>query len=218
MKSKLLKRISLIAVVLLLLVVVTSPVTTLWLIKRQSTRIVSDSLYGLSTSSLATVHVSEGFLGTAVAVYGGDLQRKALDEQLDKTNLLIDAQYEAHRETLQTDQERSAFEKMIRCRKDYRATREAVIRLLKAGKTEDAQKLFEHECVVKFESYTKALGKLVEHNASEARERGAEIIRLCRGLLVLQVLFLLFFFIYGFFVPLTAFLERLSRRPVDLQD
>ena len=52
----------------------------------------------------------------------------------------------------------------------------------------------------------------------EARDRGEEIIRLCYILLGIQVLLLVFFFVYGFFVPMTAFVERLNRRPVVFQD
>jgi hypothetical protein len=218
MNSEPLKRITLAAAVVVLLVIVTSPVTTIWLIKRQATVIVSDSLRGLTTSSLATMHMSEGFLDTALAVNGSEEQGKALGRQLIETTRLVDAEYDAHRETLRTDKERAAFGLMIERRRDYLKSRGAVIKSLDAGKTEEARKLFEGECVVKFESYAKALGDVVEHNASEARDRGREIIRLCYILLGIQVLLLVFFFVYGFFVPMTAFVERLNRKSVVFQD
>ena len=172
MNSEPLKRITLAAAVVVLLVIVTSPVTTIWMIKRQATGIVSDSLRGLTTSSLATMHVSEGFLDTALAVNGSEAQRKALGSQLDETTRLVDAEYDAHRETLRTEQEHAAFNRMIERRKDYRETRGAVIKLLDAGKTEEARTLFEGECVVKFERYAEALGKVVEHNARRSPGQG----------------------------------------------
>ena len=61
------------------------------------------------------------------------------------------------------------------------------------------------------------MGLLVEHNAREANSRGTKIIRLCYILLATQILLLAFFFVYGFFVPLTTILERITRRPVEFR-
>lgn len=217
MKSGPLKNLSLIAAVIVLLLIVTSPVTTIWLIKREASRIVADSLQGLATSSLATMHVSEGFLDTALAVHGGGTRGSELSAEIDESTRLVDVEYEAHRATLRTDSERRAFDHLVECKNDYRATRKAVVELLTAGRTAEATTLFEDECVLKFHAYAEALGSLIEHNARDARARGAEIVKLCYLLLVIQLLLLAFFFVYGFFVPLTALWERLTRRPVEFR-
>ncbi len=215
MKSGPLRNLWLALTSVVLLLIVTSPVTTIWLIKRQADRIVSDSLQGLATSSLATIHVSEGFLDTAIAVTGGKIGVDALIGHLDETSRRVDAEYENLRGTLRTGEEVRAFDHMISCRLTYRQTRKAVIDLLKEGKTAEAKTLFEEQCVGKFQTYATALGDVVEHNAKEAKARGAKIIQLCYVLLGIQLVLLLFFFIYGFFVPLTAVWERLSRRTID---
>lgn len=214
MKPEPLKRLSLAAAVVVLLVIVTSPVTTIWLIKRQATRIVSDSLRGLTSSSLATMHVSEGFIDTAMAVNGRGIDKATLAARLAEDSRQVDAEYAAYQDSIRTEAERMAFNHLIECRKDYRKTRGVVLYLLDAGKTGEANKLFEDECVAKYQAYAGALGDVVEHNAKEARARGAEIIKLCYVLLAVQVLLLAYFFVYGFFVPLTAVLERLTRKPV----
>ncbi|WP_193214540.1 MCP four helix bundle domain-containing protein [Luteolibacter marinus] len=208
------KKLSLAAVALLLLLIVTSPVTMIWLIKQEASGIMSDSLQGLTTSSLATMHVSEGFLDTALAVNSGNVKADELLAQLEETTRQADEQYQGHRETLRTDAERRSFDRVAECRNAYRSSRKQVIELLGAGKKTEADAFFESDCVVKFQTYAEALGDLVEHNAIDARARGAEIIRLCYILLGVQLLLLAFFFVYGFFVPLTAILERLTRRPV----
>ncbi len=215
MKSGPLKRLWLALTSVVLLLIVTSPVTTLWLIKKQADRIVSDSLQGLATSSLATIHVSEGFLDTAIAVTGGKIGVDDLIEHLDESSSLVDAEYETLRGTLRTGAEVRAFDHMISCRLTYRQTRKAVIELLKEGRTAEAESLFEEQCVGKFQTYATALGDVVEHNAREAKARGTRIIQLCYVLLGIQGVLLLFFFIYGFFVPFTAVWERLSRRTID---
>lgn len=215
MKSGPLKRLWLATAILLLLLIVTSPVTMIWLIKRQADRIVSDSIQGLATSSLATMHVSEGFLDTALAVSGGRADARQLIKQLEESSRLADDEYNSLRHTLRTPEEVRSFDHMISCRIDYRQTREAVIDLLEAGKSPEASTLFENQCVPKFQTYAEALGEVVEHNAQDARARGSEIIRLCFVLLGAQLVLLLYFFVYGFFVPLTAIWEKLSRRPVD---
>jgi hypothetical protein len=200
--------------VIVLLTIVISPFLTVWTIRRDASRIVSDSLQGLATSSLATMQMSEGFLDTTRAVSGHGMAGTELAASLAERSSATDAQYAAHRETIQTDKERAAFDRLTATKDDYRATRKAVVDLLIAGKAPEANQLFEAECVPKFHAYAKALGTLVEYNASEARAGGAEIIRLCHVLLVVQGLLLVFFFVYGFFVPLTAVMERLTRSPI----
>jgi hypothetical protein len=214
MKPGPLRNLYLAIAVVVLLTVVISPVLTVWAIRRDATRIVSDSLQGLATSSLATIQMSEGFLDTALAVSGHGMTASELAASLEERSRATDAQYAAHRETIRTDSERATFERLTASKDDYRATRRAVVDLLIAGKAREANELFESQCMPKFHTYAKALGDLVEHNAAEARTGGAEIIRLCHVLLVVQALLLVFFFIYGFFVPLTAFLERLTRTPI----
>jgi Four helix bundle sensory module for signal transduction len=216
MKSDSAKRLFLAASVMALLLIVTSPVTTVWLIRHEATRIVSDSLQGLTTSSLATMNVSEGFLETVLAVHSGQVDAETLVSRLEASTRLVDEQYMAHRETLGGVTEIRAFERMLEARKEYRATRQQVISLIREGKSAEASDLFKSRCVNDFQDYADALGLVVERNANEAKSRGEQIILLCHVLMIVQVLLLGFFFIYGFFVPLTALWERLTRRPVEM--
>jgi hypothetical protein len=214
MKPGPLRNLYLALTVVVLLTIVISPVLTVWTIRRDATRIVSGSLQGLATSSLATMQMSEGFLDTTRAVSGHGMSGTELAASLVERSRATDDQYAAHRETLKTDKERTAFDRLNASKDDYRATRKAVVDLLIAGKGPEANELFESQCVPKFHAYARALGTLVEYNAAEARAGGEEIIRLCHVLLVVQALLLVFFFVYGFFVPLTAVMERLTRTPI----
>jgi hypothetical protein len=217
MKNTTCNRMFLGAAVLALLLIVTSPVTTVWLIRREATKIVSDSLRGLTTSSLATMNVSEGFLQTALAVKNDGMAEPGdFIARIQETSRIVDDQYEGHRETLDGDAERRAFERMLEARRVYRAARQEVLDLLGAGRAKEAAEVFEGSCVRKFQAYAEALGVVVERNANEAKIRGEEIIRMCHWLMVIQLLLLFFFLIYGFFVPLTAVWERLTRRTVEI--
>lgn len=216
MKNDITKRLFLAASVMALLLIVTSPVATVWLIRSEATRIVSDSLRGLTTSSLATMNVSEGFLQTALAVHGGKVDAGTLVSRLEASTRVVDEQYETHRETLGGAAEIRAFERMLETRRDYRAVRQQVITLIRDGNAAEASELFTRECVSAFQRYADALGVVVEHNANEAKTSGEHIIRLCHVLMVVQVLLFGFFFVYGFFVPLTALWERLTRSPVEI--
>ena len=218
MKTGPFKKLSVAAAIVLLLLVVTSPVTTLWLIKQEADAIVSDSLQGLTSSSLATMHVSEGFLDVAVAVNIGGTSATDLAIEIEKDTREIDRLFNRHRETLRNAPERAAFDELITSREAYRSSRRAVMELLSQGKKAEADALFESECVVHFQTYVEDMGNVVEHNATEARSRGQAIIKLCYILLAIQIVLLAFFFVYGFFVPLTAFLERLTRRPISFED
>lgn len=215
MKSVIMKKFVLGCAVVALLLIVTSPVTTVWLIKRQASQIVDDSLRGLTTSSLATMNVSEGFLQTAIAVSDTDKTKLPVFlDRLAETTREVDAQYDGHRETIQSEGELREYRLLLERRTDYRTSRQRVFELLGEGKQAEARTLFENECELNFQTYAEALGRVVERNAEEARERGAAIILLCYVSLGIQILLLGFFFIYGFFVPLTAFTERLTRTPV----
>ncbi len=219
MKTSLFKRSLVVVAVLVLLLIVTSPVTMIWLIKNHATDIVSDSLQGLSTSSLATLGVSEGFIETEDAVYrGSPVERRESLDEIYKATQLVDLQYQLHLATLQNPGEKQLFGEMMIRRDDYRKTRAQVVRLVGENQLEEARKLFQSEAVEKFSSYTDALAKVVAGNVTEARERGKQIIRLCYLLLAVQILLLGFFFVYGFFVPLTAFLERLNRTSVTFRE
>lgn len=218
MKSGPLRTLYLTLAVLVLLAIVCSPVFTIWMIRAEAARIVSDPLQGLATSSLATMQASEGFLETARSVDGNGLPADDLKAMLEKSSGIVDSQYATHQETLKTDEERAIFARLNELKEDYRATRRQVVTLLAEGKMGDANKLFDTECVPKFHAYAGSLGDLVKHNAEESRNGGAEIIRLCHILLVVQGLLLVFFFVYGFFVPFTAVLERLSRNPIEIRN
>ena len=219
MKSAPLNRLSLVLVMIVLLLVATSPITTVWLIKKQANRIVDDDLRALTTSSLASMNVSEGFMQTASAVRDtGDGNVSEVLARLRETTSEVDAQYESHRETLQTKDEHEKFDHLIKCRKDYRQTRERIFQLLDEGKVAEARELFGKECEPKYEIYAEALGAVVQNNVSKARDSGKNIITLCNWLLAIHIILLGFFFIYGFFVPLTAFMERLTRKPVVFKD
>ncbi len=219
MKSPLLKRALLAIAILVLLLIVTSPVTMIWLIQRQAARIVEDSLKGLTTSSLATMNVSEGFLQTAYAISSNSKEKLPdILFRLEEATREVDIQYEAHRASLRSDNERLEFERLLEAKLAYRATRQKVLELVGANKRDEAQELFEKECERKFEIYMDRLGHVVERNANEAGRRGKEILRLCYMLLGIQALLLLFFFVYGFFVPFTAFMERINRQPLEFDD
>ncbi|WP_265595049.1 MCP four helix bundle domain-containing protein [Haloferula sp. BvORR071] len=218
MKPGPLRSLSLAATVVILLAIVTSPVLTVWMIRKEASRIVTDPLQGLASSSLATMQASEGFLETARAVDGNGMPGAELGAWLEASSAKVDAQYASYQQTAMNEQERSVFERLNACKTDYRATRKTVVGLLSENKTTEATLLFESQCVPKFHAYAGALGELVKHNAEEAKSGGAQIIRLCHILLGVQGLLLVFFFIYGFFVPLTAVLERLTRKPIVIRN
>jgi hypothetical protein len=214
MKPGPLKNLCIAAAVLVLLAIITSPVLAIWMIRQEADHIVSDPLQGLATSSLASMQMAEGFLETARAVNGNGTTAEKLEAELKESSGIVDAHYATHQATLRTEKERTAFDQLTTRKNEYRATRHAVVSFLKEGKAQEADALFESECVPKFQAYAGALGDMVKHNAAEARSGGERIIRLCHILLTIQALLLLFFFVYGFFVPLTAVLERLSRNPI----
>ena len=200
---------------IILLFVVSSPVTTIWLIKWQADRIVSDSLRGLTASSLAGMNVSEGFLELALALNATNTTEMHRHlEGIQVTGKKVDAQYEEYQTTLNSPAESAAFAHLVTCRKAYRESRHYAIQLLEQGKKGAAMQLFQNECMPKFQAYEDSLSFILQSNVVEAGEKGHSIMRLCYFVLGLQVVLFGFFFIYAFFVPLVALLERLTRRPV----
>ncbi|HKS36972.1 MAG TPA: hypothetical protein VJW76_07275, partial [Verrucomicrobiae bacterium] len=60
------------------------------------------------------------------------------------------------------------------------------------------------------QAYLEALDRVFQYNVNEARRRGVQIVRLCNVFMIAQAVLLVFFFIYAFYVPLIALLERLT--------
>jgi hypothetical protein len=207
-------RLSLALAVFVLLLVVTSPLTTVWLIKNQANRIVEADLRALTTSSIASLNVSEGFLKTAAAVRENGSDLSGVLARIAESTANVDEQYETHRKTLQSAEDRKVFEHLLKCRKEYRETRERIFKLLSEGEMDEARALFSNECEPRYAIYVGALGDVVQANVTKARDSGRKILNLCNWLLGIQLVLLGFFFIYGFFVPLTALMERVSRKPV----
>ena len=61
------------------LAIATSPLTTVLLFKHHSSQIVENSIVGLTTSGLAHLSISEGFLETSMALNpedSGDLEKR----------------------------------------------------------------------------------------------------------------------------------------------
>lgn len=199
----------------LLLLIATSPLTTAWLIQRQAAGIVNDSLRGLAASSLANLSVSEGFLQVALALNAPDgTQQQQHFVRLTNATYSVDQQYDAYRTTLNSPAEQDAFARVLQHREAYRQSRQAVVDLAQRGELESARRLFQSECVPRFQDYQSSLGAVVDHAASEAQRRGARILAICRVFLVVQLVLLLFFFVYAFFVPFVTFLERLTSKEV----
>lgn len=200
--------------VLVLSLIATSPVTTIWLIRRQAAEIVSGSLQGLASSSMASVNVSEGFLQIAQAVSTGpDSKVPELSTQLEDSSRKVDAQYEAYKATIDSAEESGAFNRMLQLRQTYRESRKAVLQLLEQGRQDQARAVFQQDCVAKFRAYSDSLSAIIQSSVRDATLRGARIVQSCQMLLVLQVVLVGFFIVYGFFVPLVTLLEKLTRRP-----
>lgn len=200
--------------VVVLILVVTSPLTTIWLVSHQTNRVLRDPLRGLATSSLASVNVSEGFIQVSLAVNSTSTaeQQEHLAE-LARSTQVVDAHYQALQTTLGTDEERADFAELLSRRHLYRQTRTNVLMMLERGDRFAAKACFDKECTRRFQAYTATLGQILEHNAAEAAKGGDRVIRLSFVFFTLQILLLGFLFLYGLFVPSVALVERLVRKP-----
>jgi len=198
---------------LLLLAVATSPFWTVMIIKRHADRVVNDALPSLISSNLVSVSIAEAFLETSLAIATRDVASRnanllRIDEQSKKT----DSELIAYAALISDPKVQQYYERLVGDRRVYRATRDAVVDLLNQGKHDEAVRLFHAKGLEQFKTYAAALNHLVEYNITEARQRGRQIQRWCNFLLIAQGLLLVYFFVYGFFVPLLAVLERLTTR------
>jgi hypothetical protein len=193
----------------ILLVVATSPLWTILLVKRQAGRIVNESLHGLASSSLAGVNITDGFveLSTALATTDPAIREDNIS-RISVVSNQTDAQLKSFEATISDPETQAHYGELTKRRAVYRQTRAQVFELLRQGKPTDALKLYQGAGLAEFTAYKAAIDALVKHEATEAGRRGAEIIRLCNYLLILQGVLLVFFIIYAFFVPLVTFYER----------
>jgi hypothetical protein len=205
-----LRRKALIALaVVALLIVATSPFTTVLLIREEARQIVDDSMMGLVTSGHANLNGAEGFLGVSLALVTtnrAELQRHIT--QITDLAADTDRQLKAYESAITTPSERQKFDRVIETRKAYVETRRHVLDLLEKEKRDEAENLFNTEGLTRFKAYLESFNGLVESCNAEARQRGSSILHLCTVVLIAQGVLTVFFLIYAFFVPLLTLLER----------
>lgn len=200
---------------ILLLVIATSPLWTALLIKWHASRIVDDTLLGVTTSALANVNVTEGFLETALAINAtNQSERQKYLDQIDERTRSTDWNLQQYKPGIRDDTDRKNYEHLLASRTQFRQTRQQVFALLAQDKRAEAERIFNAEGLGEYQVYLEALNSLVRYNMDEAAVRGTQIQRLANILIGVQIVFLIFFIVYAFFVPLITLLERLTRKQI----
>jgi hypothetical protein len=197
----------------ILLAVATSPFWTVLVVKRHAEQIINDSLHGLTSSSLAGVNITDGFVEFSMAL--ATTEPAVRDEnirQIAEASRRTDRQLQAYEATIKEPQQQSYYRELVESRKTYRQTRARVIELLQHGRNAEALQLHQGKGLGEFVAYKTAVDRLVQQAATEAGRRGHDILRLCNYVLALQGVLLVFFFVYAFFIPLVTFYERIVTR------
>jgi len=202
--------------VVLLLVIATSPFTTALLVKQQASRIVYETLPGLTTSGLAEISVSEGFLDASLAfAASNETDRQRFFARMSERSRNADAQLQTYEAAIRHPTDRQNYNRLIQRRAEWRQTRQKMMELLSQGNREQALHLYNSEGLAQSQAYLEALDHLFHYNVNVARMRGVQIVRFCNVFMVVQSVLLIFFFIYAFYVPLIALLERLTGTHVE---
>lgn len=203
----------------ILLAVATSPFWTLLIIRGHASRITNDTLPSLIATSLASASISVAFLETTLAVATEDSasQGRYLAQLVAQTRK-TDEELNAYATLIDDASDRRYYDRLLDHRRQYRATRDAVIVLLNEGKRAEAMRLFHETGLAQFKAYITALNQLREHTIAEAGQRSRQIMGWCYFLLVVQGALLVYFFVYGFFVPLVAVLEKITARSRYVED
>lgn len=199
--------------IVVLLLVATSPFSTVLLVKWHASRIVNDTMAGLSSSGTAHSNIAEGFVETAILIASTNaVERQQLFAEVTKLSQSTDLNLREYEKSITAPAERAAYDELIRHRQEFRRTRQRVVELLNENRRDDAVKLYYQEALPQFRTYMQSMDRIITSGANEARLRGNQILRLCNIMMVLQGILLLFFFVYAFFVPLAAVLEKLSQK------
>ena len=99
--------------VVLLLVIATSPFSTVLLVKRQASRIVYETLPGLTTSGLAEISVSEGFLDASLAFAAdNETDRQRFLARMAERSRNADAQLQAYEAAIRAPADRENYNRL----------------------------------------------------------------------------------------------------------
>jgi len=196
----------------LLLLIATSPLTTALLIKRQAHQLVNDTLVGLVSSGQADINISKGFLETMFAIQTtNESVRQQFISEISELSAQTDGELKRYETSIFDQTDAANYQRLVESRAKFREVRESVIALLEENKRREARILYRKEGLPRFRSHLEAIDTMLQYNLSQAKERGESITRLCNISLAVQLALVAFFFIYAFFVPLVALLERLTR-------
>jgi hypothetical protein len=201
---------------IILLAIATSPFTSMFVVRRLASEIVNDSLTGLTLSSEITLNISDGFLETSLAMNSlSGVERRIYVQRIEKKTANTDARLKAYEKEISNAHERLAFDQLVSSRREYRAVRDEILKLLDREERGKAEELFRGRCTPLFNTYLQAVERLVNFNIHDSTERGAHIVRVANNFLIVQGLLLVFFCVYAFFVPALTFYERMSRRSLE---
>jgi glycosyltransferase involved in cell wall biosynthesis len=170
-------------------------------LKSEATRIVRDTLPGLSYAGEANSSLAQAFNRTMVLLMTDDAaERVALKNEIERFSLQTTAYLDAYSNQIFAQEDQENYEQLLRRRTEYFQVRAATITLAEQNNRPQVVEKLQRELVPAYQKYKEAGDKLFEFNMRQGNARGLNIMRVCTYTQWIVAAIGMVIFVIGFFI------------------
>lgn len=171
-------------------------------LKHNAQLIVEDTLPGLSFAGAANAYLADASRTLLVVVTEDPVQQRAIRDEITMLSTRTTTYLEQYGSQLDSAEDRTNYETLIRERKAYFEIREKVLELAVAGKKSEALALYTQAMVPVHKRVKNAGDKLFEYNRHQGEVRGQDILASCTITQISVAILSVVIFMAGFFIGL----------------
>ncbi len=171
-------------------------------LKHNAQLIVEDTLPGLSFAGAANAYLADASRTLLVVVTEDPVQQRAIRDEITMLSTRTTTYLEQYGSQLDSAEDRTNYETLIRERKAYFEIREKVLELAVAGKKSEALALYTQAMVPVHKRVKNAGDKLFEYNRHQGEVRGQDILASCTITQISVAILSVVIFMAGFFICL----------------
>jgi hypothetical protein len=171
-------------------------------LKHNAQLIVEDTLPGLSYAGEANAYLADAARTLLVVVTEDPEQQRTTRDEITMLSARTTTYLEQYGSQLDSTEDRTNYDTLIKERKAYFEIRERVLALALAEKKSEALTLYTQEMIPEHKRVKSAGDKLFEYNRHQGEVRGRNILASCTVTQITVAILSVVIFVAGFFIGL----------------
>lgn len=171
-------------------------------IKTESTKIVDNTLPGLTCAGQINAYQAENFIRTLLVINADNAaDRGVYLREVDDTSRVVDENIAEYQRLIHTDEDLRIFNKLIADRNEYQRVRKQAFELAEHDQRDQALALLKASLWPAYKVYTQTGDELFNYNIQQGDLRGRSILGVCNTTRILVAIIGISIFIGGFLTP-----------------